>query len=220
MNGHLAVAMVTETLRRVLGDALSTAGPGGVGSAQVTTMRPSSLTTVDAQASGVNVFLYRAAPRGAPGLDMLPTRRSGARMVAPATQCLELDYLLTFYGDESTLEPQRLLGTTVATLARHPVLDRELVADVAARAVLVNPDAWEQHHDPAAAPDAVRLSMLPLDQEAATKLWSALFHSAYRLSVAYQATTVFVTDEDPAHTPAKKPKKVHITADPSTEGGR
>lgn len=212
---HLAVAMVTATLKRVLGDALAGASPGDVGSAQVTTMRPSALATVDAQVSGVNVFLYRAAPSGAPGLDTLPTRRPGSGALAPAVQCLELDHLLTFYGDESTLEPQRLLGMAVATLARHPVLDRALVSDVAARAVLVDPDAWEQHHDPAAAPDVVRLSMLPLDQESATKLWSALFHSAYRLSVAYRATTVFVADDVPAVPPAKKPRKVRVHATPS-----
>jgi hypothetical protein len=212
---RLTVAMVTSTLRRILGDALSGAPPGGVGSAQVTTMRPSALATVDTQVSGVNIFLYRAAPSGAAGLDTLPTRRSGSGVVAPAVQCLELDYLLTFYGDESTLEPQRLLGMTVATLARHPVLDRALVSDVAARAVLIDPDAWEQHHDPAAAPDVVRLSMLPLDQESATKLWSALFHSAYRLSVAYQATTVFVADDVPAVPPAKNPQQVRIDATPS-----
>jgi hypothetical protein len=212
---QLTVAMVTSTLRRVLGDALSAASPGGVASAQVTTMRPSALAAVDTQVSGVNVFLYRAAPSGAPGLDTLPARRPGSGAVAAAVQCLELDYLLTFYGDESALEPQRLLGMTVATLARHPVLDRALVADVAARAVLVDPDAWEQHHDPAAAPDVVRLSMLPLDQESATKLWSALFHSGYRLSVAYRATTVFVADDVPAVPPAEKAKKVRIKATPS-----
>ncbi|WP_328453004.1 MULTISPECIES: DUF4255 domain-containing protein [unclassified Amycolatopsis] len=209
---HLAVAMVTATLRRILGDVLAGASPGDVRSAQVTTIRPSALATVDTQVSGVNVFLYRAAPRGAPGLDALPTRRSGSGTVAPAVQCLDLDYLLTFYGDESTLEPQRLLGMTVATLARHPVLDRALVADVAARAVQIDPDAWEQHLDPATAPDVVRLSMLPLDQESATKLWSALFHSAYRLSVAYQATAVYVADEVPAAVPAEKPKKVRVKA--------
>jgi Pvc16 N-terminal domain len=200
MTGHLAVAMVTSTLRRIIGDALTAASSGGVGSAQVTTMRPSSLATVDAQASGVNVFLYRVSPKAGPGTGV-------------TTQCLELDYLLTFYGDESTLEPQRLLGISVAALADHPVLDRALVADVRNRAVLMNPDAWEQFSDLATAPDVVRLSMIPLDQESATKLWSALFHSAYRLSVAYQATTVFISGDTAPE--AKKPEHVNVRVTPS-----
>jgi uncharacterized protein DUF4255 len=203
VNGHLSVAMVTTTLRRILGDALASALPGAVGSAQVTTLRPSSLATVDAQASGVNVFLYRVAPLGAPSADQLPA----------VAQALALDYLLTFYGDEAALEPQRLLGISVAALAARPVLDRALVADVVARAELVHPHAWEQHSDLAAAPDLVRLSMLPLDQEAAAKLWSTLFHSAYRLSVAYQATTVVVGGT--AAAPARKPDLVDLTVVPS-----
>jgi hypothetical protein len=38
----------------------------------------------------------------------------------------------------------------------------------------------------------VRLSLLPMDFEDSSKLWTALFPSSYRLSIAYQATVVLI----------------------------
>ena len=40
---------------------------------------------------------------------------------------LDLHYLLTFYGNEAQLEPQRLLGSVVRTLHARPVLTRQQI---------------------------------------------------------------------------------------------
>ena len=40
---------------------------------------------------------------------------------------LDLHYLLTFYGEEAQLEPQRLFGSVVRTLHARPVLTRQQI---------------------------------------------------------------------------------------------
>ncbi|MER6556438.1 DUF4255 domain-containing protein [Streptomyces sp. NPDC001027] len=191
MSNHLAVAMVTAALTRTLVEALADPSPGGVENTSVTTLRPQSLAATDAQARGINVFLYHVTPNGAWTVADLPTRGSdGQSLVARPRQALDLHYLLTFSGDESTLEPQRLLGLTVSTLASRPVLSPELIRRFAADAVTAN--GWQQYSDLADQPDSVRFSLQPMDLEESTKLWSSLFHSNYRLSIAYQATAVLI----------------------------
>jgi hypothetical protein len=191
MSNHLAVAMVTAALTRMLVEALADPSLGGVENTAVTTLRPQSLAATDAQARGINVFLYRVTPNGAWTVADLPTRGSdGQSLVARPRQALDLHYLLTFSGDESTLEPQRLLGLTVSTLASRPVLSPELIRRFAGDAV--TPNDWQQHSDLADQRDSVRFSLHPMDLEDSTKLMSSLFHSNYRLSIAYQATAVLI----------------------------
>lgn len=191
MSNHLAVAMVTAALTRTLVEALADPSLGGVENTAVTTLRPQSLAATDAQARGINVYLYRVTPNGAWTVADLPTRGSdGQSLVARPRQALDLHYLLTFSGDESTLEPQRLLGLTVSTLASRPVLSPELIRRFARDAV--TPNDWQQHSDLADQPDSVRVTLQPMDLEDSTKLWSSLYHSSYRLSIAYQATAVLI----------------------------
>jgi hypothetical protein len=191
MSNHLAVAMVTAALTRTLVEALANPSEGGVENTSVNTLRPQSLAATDAQARGINVYLYRVTPNGGWTVANLPTRGSDCQSrVARPRQALDLHYLLTFSGDESTLEPQRLLGLTVSTLASRPVLSPELIRRFAADAV--TPNDWQQHSDLADQPDSVRFSLQPMDLEDSTKLWSSLFHSNYRLSIAYQATAVLI----------------------------
>lgn len=191
MSNHLAVAMVTAALTRTLVEALADPSLGGVENTAVTTLRPQSLAATDAQARGINVYLYRVTPNGAWTVADLPTRRADGRsLMARPRQALDLHYLLTFSGDESTLEPQRLLGLTVSTLASRPVLSPELIRQFAEEAV--PPNDWQQHSDLADQPDSVRFTLQPMNLEDSTKLWSLLYPSSYRLSIAYQATAILI----------------------------
>ena len=215
MSNHLSVAMATSTLSRILNEAFSAELPGAVRNARVTTQRPQTLSATDTDASGVNVFLYRVLSNGAWSAAELPARRGDGTLVNRPRQALDLHYLLTFYGDESALEPQRLLGLAVSTLAVQPVLSRETIAHAAQQAVKANPTAWEQHSDLTDQPDAVRFSLLPLDLEELTKLWSMFSHAPYRLSVVYQATVVLLDGQAMPARPAPKVQRLEITAYPS-----
>jgi hypothetical protein len=195
MSNSLAVATVTAVLARILSEALAVAPDGSVQSARVTTLRPDMLAAADGEARGINVFLYQVAANAAWAATDLPTRRGDTTAVTKPHQALDLDYLLTFTGDETLLEPQRLMGTAISTVVARPVLSRELVRGVIERAVAEEPDTWEQFSDLAEQIDVVRLTWLPLNLEELSKLWSTFLQAPYRLSVTYQATVVLVDGE-------------------------
>src|SRR5207247_984760 len=148
-----------------LGEALASVPAGGVENARVTTLRPDMLANADGEARGINIFLYQVVGNGAwTGAD-LPTRRPDGSVLTRPQQALDLHYLLTFSGDESALEPQRMLGVAVSTLVAQPVLGRDLVRDIIARARVDDPTTWEQFSDLADQLDVVRFTLLPVSLE-------------------------------------------------------
>jgi hypothetical protein len=195
MSNSLSVAMVTAALSRILGEALPQVPGGGVENARVTTLRPDMLANADGDARGINVFLYEVVANGAWTGANLPNRRPDGTVVARPQQALDLHYLLTFSGDESALEPQRMLGVAVTTLVTRPVLSRELVRDIINRARMQDPGTWEQFSDLADQVDVVRFTLLPLSLEELSKLWSTFFQAPYRLSVAYHAAVVLLESD-------------------------
>ncbi|MEW9529281.1 DUF4255 domain-containing protein [Microbispora sp. NPDC049125] len=215
MSNHLAVAMVTSALGRTLSEAMAAGPAGGVQNARVTTQRPQTLAATDTDAGGVNVFLYRVVANGARSAAELPARRGDGVLVNRPRQALDLHYLLTFYGNEPALEPQRLLGLAVSTLTLRPVLGREVIGQAVRQAVEDDPAAWQQYADLADQLDAVRLTLLPLNLEELTKLWSMFSHTPYRLSVAYQAVSVLLDGPGTPMPPAREVSDRMITVSPS-----
>src|SRR5215208_37401 len=122
MSNYLAVATVTATLRRVLTTAV---GPD-VSGATVTTLRPDDSTN-GTPGMGINIYLYQVTPNAAWRNADLPTRREDGRLVQRPRVALDLQYLLSFYGNEVKYEPQRLLGSVVRTLHTRPVLTRQMI---------------------------------------------------------------------------------------------
>lgn len=199
MSNPLAIAMVTAALRQILAEALAGASPGGVQNAQVTTLRPDMLANADAH--GINLFLYQVAVNGSWNNSALPARRADGTLVDRPEQALDLHYLLTFSGDENALEPQRLLGTAVTALVAQPVLSRERLRDVIAKAVADDPATWQQFSDLADQIDLVRFSTFALSLEELTRLWTMFVQAPYRLSIMYQASVVLL-DADLSPQPA------------------
>ncbi|MFF5004166.1 DUF4255 domain-containing protein [Streptomyces phaeochromogenes] len=197
MSNALAVAAVTSTLTHVLDEALAAQDSGGVPGVHTTTLRPDMPTNT---ARGVNVFLYQVTPNAAWLSDDLPTRRPDGTALLPPQQALNLHYLLTFYGDEAALEPQRLLGTAVRTLNARPVLTRQVVRKAVQHAIDEDPASYLKFADLDEQVDVVRFTMLPLNLEELSRLWSTFFQVSYRLTVAYQASVVLLSSEVDART--------------------
>jgi len=191
--------MVTAALSRILGEALAGVPAGGVQNAHVTTLRPDMLGAPGTQ--GVNVFLYQITANGDWAGAALPTRRSDGTVVRRPEHAVNLHYLLTFSGDESALEPQRMLGAAVTALAAQPVLSRTRVRDLILRAIADDPATWQQFSDLADQIDVVRFTPLSLSLEELSKLWSTFIQAPYRLSVTYQASVVLL-DADISPQPA------------------
>ena len=190
MSNFLAIATVTATLSQVLQVAVGVDVPG----AAMTTVRPDS-TGSGLPTTGVNLYLYQVTPCGTFRNADLPTRSTDGHLMQRPQVALDLHYLLTFYGEEAQLEPQRLLGSVVRTLHARPVLTRQQIQQTLAvepfKTLLARSNLAE-------AVELVKFSPIPLSLEELSKLWSVFFQTAYTLSVAYQASVVMIeSDETP-----------------------
>ncbi len=185
MSNHLAIATVTATLRDLVFAAVSADVPG----ANVTMVKPDGVGS-GVPATGVNIFLYQVTPSAAARNEDLPTRSENGTLVRRPRVGLDLHYLLTFYGAEAQLIPQRLLGSTARVLHARSVLTRAQVnSSVSARAFLAGSNL-------ASDLELVKLTQLPLTLEELSKLWSVFFQTQYTLSVAYQGTVVMIESND------------------------
>ncbi|MDP9353137.1 MAG: Pvc16 family protein [Chloroflexota bacterium] len=184
MSNHLAVATVTATLKQML-DAAATQDVTGAGT---TVVRPDKIPNNKA---GINIFLYRVTPNAAWRSSDLPTRDSRGQLTALPRAALDLHYLLSFYGDDAKLEPQRLLGSAVRTLQGRPVLSRDkiraVITSTSFSPILGNSNLADEV-------ELVKFAPLPLTLDDFSKLWNS-FQGDYYLSVAYQSTVVLIEPE-------------------------
>jgi hypothetical protein len=188
MSNHLAIATVTASLSHLLQRSAAAAVPGAL----VSTRRPERVEEGTPQAR-VNIYLYQVSPNAQLRNADLPTRRSDSTMIQRPTLALDLYYLFSFYGDESRLEPQRLLGKTVSALHAQPVLTPAYIRETIR--TLTEPDA--EHYlagsDLAEQIDQVRFTAQALTLEDISKLWSILsFHAPHALSVTYRASVILI----------------------------
>ena len=187
MSNFLAVATVTTAIGQLLQSALA-AVPGS----KVTNERP--LPDGDADPR-VNVYLYRVSPNPAWRNQDLPTRDPAGRVVDRPLTAIDLYYLLTFYGDEATLEPQRLAGSVMSALHARPLITRGVIENVrlaAADADPGDPRFYLADTDLDEQPESVRITPCGLDLEELSKLWSVFFNTPLALSVAYMASAILI----------------------------
>jgi hypothetical protein len=182
MSNFLAIATVTAALKRVLQDAATQAVAGAL----VRPGRPEAPANGNAQDPGIDLYLYQVTPNAALRNDDLPTRRDDGTLLQRPRVALDLHYLLAFRGDESALEPQRLLGNAARALHASPFITSNLIALAQAEFPFLATS------DLAGAVELVKLSPLALSLEELSKLWSVFFQIPYNLSTAYQATVVVI----------------------------
>ncbi|HEY0602137.1 MAG TPA: Pvc16 family protein, partial [Herpetosiphonaceae bacterium] len=188
MSNFLAIATVTTVLSQMLQGAIQVDVPG----AAVRNVRPDR----DVPSMGLNIYLYQVGYNSAWRNTDLPTRSGNAALVQRPRVALDLHYLLTFYGSEATLEPQRVLGSTVRTLHAHPLLSRSQIAAVIDDLVTADPDHYLRRSNLADQIDLVRFTPLPLSLEELSKIWSVFFQTQYALSIAYQCSVVLIEAEE------------------------
>lgn len=190
MSNALAIATVTATLQRTLQDAVNADLPG----AKVTTLRPDAIGDA-VPAAGVNIFLYQVSANAALRNATVPHRSTNGTTVLqrPRTP-LDLHYLLSFYGNDAKLEPQRLLGSVARRLHARPLVTRKSITDMLADAAF----SFLAGSDLADDEEIVRVTPASLSLEEMSKLWSVFFQTRYALSAAYQASVVSIeADERP-----------------------
>ncbi|MFQ5856210.1 MAG: DUF4255 domain-containing protein [Anaerolineae bacterium] len=190
MSNFLAIATVTATLSQLLQTAANEAVPG----ATVTTVRPESMDN-GTPGPGINIYLYQVIPNAAWRNADLPTRRADGTLVQRPQAALDLHYLLTFYGNETELEPQRLLGSGVSVLHAQPVLTREMIRAAISAVTGGDSDHYLADSDLAEQVETIKFVPLRLNLEELSKLWAVFFQTPYALSVTYQASVVLIEAE-------------------------
>ncbi len=192
MSNFRAIATVTATLAlEVLQNAATNAVPG----ATVTMTRPDAVNT-PAPAPRVNIYLYQITPNAAWRNRDLPTRDSAGQLVQRPRLALDLHYLLTFYGDETQLEPQRLLGSVALAMHASPVLTRDMI-----RSTIVNPAfPFLAQSNLADEVELVKFTPQLLSLEELSKMWSVLLQTQYTLSTTYIGTVILLEGEETPRT--------------------
>jgi hypothetical protein len=203
MSNALAIATVTETLLHLLTQHLDLAQVPG---ATVSALPPDSPTGL--ANPGVNIFLYQIAPNPALRNADLPTRRTGGALLRRPQTALDLHYLLTFYGDETRLEQQRLLGAVVLALHANPVLPRDLIQQVETQTAFLHDADLDRQSE------LVRFVPINFSLEELSKLWSFLLKIDYVLSTAYMASVVLIETDDAVPPPAPPVLSTNIVALP------
>jgi hypothetical protein len=185
VSNFLGIATVTATLSQMLQAAVGPDVPG----ATVTTLAPDE---GGLPATGVNVFLYQVAPNASWGNGDLPTRRASGDLIQRPQAALNLYYLLTFYGAQIRLEPQRVLGSAVRAMHAQPILTRDLIRQTIAKPTF----KFLVDSNLADSVELVKFTPLALSLEELSKLWSVYFQTKYSLSVAYQGTVVLIEGKE------------------------
>jgi Pvc16 N-terminal domain len=192
MSNHLAIATVTATLARIVQAGVKAA----TGAAPtVTTLRPVAGGGIPEV--GVNVFLYHVAPNATVNNADLNLRRPKGELVRRWQVGLDLHYLLTFYGDEERLEPERLMGCTIKTLCDYPFLTathfRQTISDPL-YSYLVDSTLTEQL-------ERVKLVPIGVNTDEIARIWNTMPQSNSSLAIAYQASFILIEGDEMGDTP-------------------
>jgi hypothetical protein len=190
MSNYLAVAAITAAFGRIIANALQVV-PNLSAAPELRIGRP----PLDPAFVGANLFLYRATPSPARRNDDLATRSADGSVVRRPQAAIDLDYMLSFYGSELGLEPQRLLGSVVALLHANPLITaadvRAAVNGGGVHAALAGADLDRQM-------EPVRVTLNPLGLEDLNRVWTLFYSVPYAMSLAYTASTILLDADLPA----------------------
>ncbi|WP_254567832.1 DUF4255 domain-containing protein [Oscillatoria sp. HE19RPO] len=191
MSNYLAIATVTACLQRMLQSSVQLDLDG----ARVTTVRPNNLGSGTPE-KGVNLYMYQVSLNPVwqknAEVRMRSTRDAGAKKSRTA---LDLHYILSFYGNETELEPQRLLGSVVKILSDRTTLTRETIYQT------LGDSSYPYLTDSNLADQTEEICFSPMDLslEDLSKVWSVFFQTPYSISLVYKATVVMIEGEESAY---------------------
>ena len=183
MSNYLAIATVTEALRLFISRSLS---PDISLSVHVQAGRPPTAPPTEPT---ISIFCYQVAPDPQLRNFDAPIRDGNGTVINKPQAALDLNYLISFYGDEAQLVPQRMLGVVVRSLYEVPTLQATDIQNAAAEPFLLGSDL-------AGAPQLVRFTPTHMDLDDLYKLWTMMSQTQMALSLTYRATLVFIEGKE------------------------
>ncbi len=184
MSSYLAIAAVTASIAALVRDAMHDV-PGLSNAPDVRIARPQP----DPTFVGAHLFLYRVAPNAFLRNEDLPTRNGDGRLVKRPSYAADLEYVLSFYGNDQTFEPQRLLGRVVTALHAEPVLSAERIRTTIANTSVLAGSTLDREVQP------IHIVPISLDLEDLSRMWSTFYQTPYNLTLAYAASVVVLDAE-------------------------
>ncbi len=181
MSNYLALATVTATFGRLIGEALEQIPhPSGIPRVRFGPPR------ADAQDVGCTLSLYRVSVNAFRRDGDLPTRNAAGALVERPRAVLDADYLLTFAGDEKTLEPQRFLGVVVSALQMQPIIPRDAIKRTIADLDFLRSSDLDQDTG------HIRLAPGMIDHQSMAQLWNTFPEVPYNVSIVYTASAIVI----------------------------
>lgn len=179
MSNTLAIAHVTQALALLIEANLQ---PEIDMAVKVETRKPPADPPTDPT---ITVFLYQVTPNTSQRNNDLATRAPDGALLKRPAAALDLNFVISAYGEETDLVGQRLIGTVVRTLHEIPVLPQDIIEQAGERPYLADSDLAE-------AAQRVRFVPTVMDIDETSKLWGMLNQTPYALSVTYQAALVLI----------------------------
>jgi hypothetical protein len=203
MNSNFSVAAVTvafaDRLHALIGNSIS--------GARVTTLNPSAESLRGGDPI-VNLYLFRATRNGFVSNNDLPKRGAPGQPLASPVLKLDLDYMITFFGDDAKLDPQRLLGLVAGGLNAEPYIKRDALRS----AITTTP--WLGGGDPELPSEQIRIMPLDMPPDAMARLWSEFVNVPYQLTQLYTAMPVTLVTVMPVE-PVLPVRRIGMRAAPS-----
>lgn len=187
MSNYLAIPTVTAALQRVLQEAIQI----DIDGTRVTMARPANAGSATPE-RGVNLYLYQTTPN--PIWQKNADVRSRSQTSRDSKQnrtAWDLSYLISFYGNDMDLEPQRIMGSVIRALNDRAILDKDSILETIADETfpyLASSDLDQQV-------EQIIFTPLNLSLEDLSKIWSVFFQTPYALSLAYKASVVILEGE-------------------------
>lgn len=186
MSNYLAVATVTAILQRILQSTVQL----DIDGVRVTTLQPRNIGNGTPE-TGINLFLYHVARNPAlNNADAKPFRSQGTPIKRQTA--VDLYYMISFYGNDTELLPQRLLGSVVRTFNDYSTISVEAIQEA-----LADP-TYRFLEGSNLANQLQQLLIVPLEMnlDNLSKVWSVFFQAPYMLSLVYKVTVVTIEGDE------------------------
>jgi Pvc16 N-terminal domain len=208
MSNGLTIAAVTAIFKNILEDGLAlNATLSSLGNVSVTTSPPDQISvSVDGQPQ-LNLFLYQISEnRNADWIgrdrDHPAHQQAKTLNATHASLAINLHYILTAYGGKD-FQTELLLGYAMELMQQNPTIaQREIqtalnhIATINRAGLLSQAIAASSVTTLAEQLGQIHIAPNLFDTEQMSRLWS-LLHSAYRPSIAYTVSMVFVGSQNP-----------------------
>ncbi len=202
MSNYLSIAVTTAVFSQKILNALNkvqflSAAP------QVIHRRPEK---DDGQMIGVNLYLYDIEFNHTMRNNDLATRRADGTLIKQPQVPLNLKYHLSFYGQDLTLEPQKMMGATIVELHAEPFITPD---EIRQYQLSLGPDSLLLSSNLHTQQSRIKIEPIILSLEDVTKMWSSFFQLPHQHSLNYEVSVILMESDFAI----EKPLPVHSVND-------